>query len=120
MSEMASLFIWHRDNVIVAAITGEIDVSNADGLEHQIGAEISNEAAGLVVDLGGLTFMDSSGVHLLFGLAQRLRYRSLGFAVVLGPGSPPRRVLELSGPEPGRWVYDSEEAAIAAVLAGIP
>jgi anti-anti-sigma factor len=119
MSEMASLFVWRRDGVIVAAITGEIDVSNADGLEHQIGAELSNESAGLVVDLGGLTFMDSSGVHLLFGLAQRLRFRSLGFAVVAPAGSPPRRVLELSGPEPTRWIHDTEEAAAKAVLSSI-
>ena len=120
MTDLANLFVWRRDNVIVAGITGEVDVSNAQDLEDQIGAELSNASVGLVVDLGGLTFMDSSGVHLLFGLAQRLRYRNLGFAVVLPPASPPRRVLELSGPEPTRWIHDSEDDAIAAVLAGIP
>ena len=120
MSELATLFTWHRDLVVVAAITGELDLSNAADLELGIAGEVGNQAAGLVLDLGGLKFMDSSGVHMLFALAQRLRFRSLGFAVVLPTDSPPRRVLELSGPEPARWIHDSEEAAVKAVLAGIP
>jgi anti-anti-sigma factor len=117
MTELANLFLWHRENVVVAGVTGEIDVSNAQSLEHEIGVAITNEVVGLVVDLGGLTFMDSSGVHLMFGLAQRLRFRSLGFAIVVPARSTPRRVLELSGPEPARWIHDSEDEAVAAVLA---
>jgi anti-anti-sigma factor len=112
---MASVFVWRRDNVVVAAITGEIDVSNAVALERSIAGEIDAEAAGLVLDLAGLVFMDSSGVHMLFQLARRLRGLRLGFALVLAQGSGPWRVLELSGSL--EWVHPTEEAAIAAVLA---
>jgi len=117
MSDLANLFIWQRDNVVVAGVTGEIDVSNAAELERAVSAEVARETAGLVMDLGGLEFMDSSGIHMLFHLARRLQRRGLGFALVLPEDSTPRRVLELSGPHPRGWIHPTEEAAIAAVLA---
>ena len=116
MTELAKLFIWQRDNVVVAGVTGELDVSNAAVLENAIAAELGSEAAGLVLDFAGLQFIDSSGVHLLFHLWQRLSMRGRRLAVIAPPGSPARRVLELSGPEPARWIRDSEDEAIAAVL----
>jgi anti-anti-sigma factor len=117
VSELASVFVWRRDNVVVAAITGEVDVSNAEHLTKSMAGAIDEQAAGLVLDLAGLEFMDSSGVHMLFDLARRLRVARRGFALVMGEESPPRRVLELSGPEPLGWIHPTEEAAIAAVLA---
>jgi anti-anti-sigma factor len=115
MTDLANLFVWQRDGIVVAGVTGEIDVSNAADLERAVGAELTSDTAGLVMDLGGLEFMDSSGVHLLFHLADRLERRGLGFALVLPADSIPRRVLELSGPRAGRWMHGTEEAAIAAV-----
>jgi anti-anti-sigma factor len=82
-----------------------------------VAAELAHDTAGLVMDLGGLEFMDSSGVHLLFHLARRLERRRLGFALVLPADSIPRRVLELSGPHARRWIHGTEESAIAAVRA---
>jgi anti-anti-sigma factor len=116
MSDLANLFVWRRQDIVVAGITGEVDVSNAGQLEHAIAAELDGEAVGLVVDLGGLEFMDSSGVHMLFGLARRLAQRGLGFGVVLPLDNLPRRVLELSGPQPEHWMHATEEAAIASLL----
>jgi anti-anti-sigma factor len=117
VTELASVFVWRRDNVVVAAITGEVDVSNAEYLTRSIAGTIDEQAPGLVLDLAGLEFMDSSGVHMLFELARRLRVARRGFALVLGEGSAPRRVLELSGPQMQEWIHSTEEAAIAAVLA---
>jgi anti-anti-sigma factor len=118
VSELAVLFVWQRDGVVVGGITGELDVSNASSLEQQIVAEVSNEHAGLVLDLAALRFMDSSGVHLLFHLSERLGIRGQRLALILPRASGPRRVLELSGPQPRGWIHESEDAAIAAVLSG--
>jgi anti-anti-sigma factor len=117
VNDLANLFVWRREQVVVAGITGEVDVSNAQALLRAISGEVGAAARGLVLDLGGLDFMDSSGVHVLFELAARMHRRRLGFAIVLPPSSPPRRVLELSGPQPMDWAHATEEAAIAAVLA---
>ena len=116
MTDIASVFTWRRRRVAVDAITGEIDISNARDLEAAIVSELDPDVAGLVVDLGGLSFIDGSGVHLLYALSDRLRGRGLGFALVVDSGSPPQRVLELSGERPQGWIYASEDDALRAVL----
>jgi anti-anti-sigma factor len=116
VTDIASLFVWRRRNVVVAAITGELDISNARGIERQIVTELGPESAGLVVDLAGLAFLDAAGVHLLFALSDRARRRGLGFALVLPDGTPPRRVLELAGPRPRGWIHATEDEAIDAAL----
>jgi anti-anti-sigma factor len=114
VTDLASLFVWRRDGVVVAAITGEIDISNARTLERDIVAELSDDDAGLVLDLGGLTFLDGSGVHLFYRLDDRVR----AFAIVLAEDALPRRVLDLSGSRPATWSHPTEDAAIAAVIGG--
>jgi anti-sigma B factor antagonist len=117
VTDIASLFTWRRDDVVVAAITGEIDISNAGSLEREIVDAVGSDSAGLVVDLSALSFLDGAGAHLLYALNDRLRGRGRGFALVLPGPSAPRRVLDLSGPRPAQWIYASEDEAIAAVLA---
>jgi anti-anti-sigma factor len=107
VSGIASLFVWRRRHVVVVAITGEIDLSNARELETAIAADIG-DATALVIDLGGLTFIDAAGVHLLHRIADRVRH----FALVIGDDTPPRRVLELTGE---RRLYATEEEALAGV-----
>ncbi len=116
MNDLAKLFTWRKDRVVVAAITGEIDISNAKSLERSIAHELDGEVTGLVVDLAGLAFLDGSGVHLLYSLSDTTGARGIAFALVLPESSPPRRVLELSGQRVAGWIHTSEDAAIEAVL----
>jgi len=111
VTDIASLFVWRRHDVLVAAITGEVDISNARSLERQIAAELDEDADALVIDLAGLTFIDAAGVHLLFALSDRVRR----LAVVLPDGTPPRRVLDLAGPRAQRWIHATEDDALDAV-----
>jgi anti-anti-sigma factor len=106
VSDIAALFMWRRRHVVVVAITGEIDLSNARELEAAIAAEL--DGSPLVIDLGGLEFLDAAGVHLL----HRLAARASGFALVVGEDSPPRRVLDLTGEH---RLYATEEEALAGV-----
>ncbi|HEY2161100.1 MAG TPA: STAS domain-containing protein [Solirubrobacteraceae bacterium] len=84
-----------RDGVIVASVKGEIDVSNATLIGREL-MDISNRALGLVVDLGQVEYLDSSGIALLYELHLRLRRRGQGFVVVSAAGSAPRKALELT------------------------
>jgi anti-anti-sigma factor len=108
VSGLANLFVWHRDQVTIAAVTGEIDVSNARELEAEIVAQADDA---LVLDLGGLTFLDAAGVHLLYRLGDRVPR----FALVLAEEGVVRRVLDLSGTRPRRWMHASEDEAVRAV-----
>ena len=83
------------DDVIVARITGEIDLSNAGDVGETLGAAVPNTALGLVIDLTATSYLDSSGVHLLFDLGERLQRRQQQLRVVVPQGGPIRRVLRI-------------------------
>ena len=82
---------------VTAYISGEIDHHNAAGLRSKIdeAVEISYPEV-LVLDFGGVTFMDSSGIGLVMG-----RYKILselgGDLEVTGPSSNSYKVMRLAG-----------------------
>jgi anti-anti-sigma factor len=55
----------------------------------------SDGSVPILVDLSGITFMDSLGVALLVRLAKRLKSFSVPMAVIPGPG-PVARILGLA------------------------
>jgi anti-sigma B factor antagonist len=59
-----------RGNLLVLALHGELDLATADDVRAAI-AEHGADRAALVLDLRGLTFMDSSGINLLVRLHAR-------------------------------------------------
>jgi len=91
----APLEVRLNGTVMVAALNGEIDLANADELAAEITASVPNAALGVVVDLSAVTYLDSSGVRLIFELSDRLRRRQQALRVVAPAGAPLRRVLEL-------------------------
>jgi anti-anti-sigma factor len=113
--ELATLRIRERSGIVMAVVEGEIDLSNAPGLLVELTAGVPNSARGLLLDLSGLEFLDSSGVHMLYDVADRLATRQQRFAVVLEAGAPPRRAIELSGVEPAVWLHADQTSALAAL-----
>ena len=99
----------------MAAVEGEIDLSNAGDLLTELAGAVPNTARGLLLDLLALEFLDSSGIHMLYDLAERLATRQQGFAVVLETDAPPRRAIEVSGVEPAAWLHADRAAALAAL-----
>ena len=116
--ELATLRVRERGGIVLAVVEGEIDLSNAPGLQVGVTTAVPNSAHGLLLDLSGLDFLDSSGVHMLYDLADRLTTRQQRFAVVLEPDAPPRRAIELSGVEPATWLYGDQASALAALCDG--
>jgi anti-sigma B factor antagonist len=115
--DLANVTLSEHDRVIVASITGEVDISNADTVGRAL-TELPNVALGLVVDLRGVAYMDSTGISLLHELASRLRQRSQRLMVVCPPGAPPRRVLDLTALNAHTPVLDELEPAIQALRDG--
>jgi len=113
--ELATLRVRERGGIVMAVVEGEIDLSNAPGLLGELTAAVPNSARGLLLDLTALEFLDSSGVHMLYDVAERLATRQQRFAVVLEPGAPPRRAIELSGVEPAAWLHGEQASALDAL-----
>jgi anti-anti-sigma factor len=113
--ELATLRVRERGGIVVAVIEGEIDLSNAPGLRGELTAAVPNSARGLLLDMTGIEFLDSSGVHMLYDIADRLATRQQQFAVVLEAQAPPRRAIEISGVEPAAWLHADQASALAAL-----
>jgi anti-anti-sigma factor len=65
-------------------------------MEERLAAIEEQAPARVVIDLGGLAFIDSSGLRVLLLADSRARER--GFELVLAPGPEPvQRVFEMTG-----------------------
>jgi anti-sigma B factor antagonist len=115
VSDLATVRIRERGHIVIATVEGEVDLSNRAPLAARLVDAVENSATGLMLDLSALEFMDSSGVHMLYELSERLATRQQRFAVVLPPNRPPRRVIELSGVEPAGWLHAETSTALAAL-----
>ena len=95
MSDLATLNTSRENDLVFAAIDGEVDPSNARILGREITSEVPNEAMGVVLDLSDVEYLDSSGVQMVFELAERLDARQQRLAVVVPDGAPARAVLDI-------------------------
>jgi anti-anti-sigma factor len=116
MSELSRLEL-SGDDVVVARLSGEIDMSNANEVGDELSSAVPNTALGLVLDLTALTYLDSSGVHLVFDLAERLRRRQQQLRVVVPAGAPIRRVLRIVELDDSVPVLASVDDAIEEIRA---
>lgn len=81
--------------MVVAHLRGEVDASNAAELRVALVDRLSNEATGLILDLSETSYLDSTGISLLFELARGLSARRQALRLVVPAAAPIRRVLEL-------------------------
>jgi anti-anti-sigma factor len=110
---LVGLDIDERGDVVVARVTGELDIAGSARTGERIAAGVPTSALALVVDLTELEFIDSSGIAMLFGLARRLGSRRQQLRVVAPPGGPVSRVLEIVEFERAAPVDPDVETAVA-------
>ena len=96
MKPLAQVRIDDLDGVLVAHLVGEIDLSNVDEVRALVIARSSQEAGALVLDLTETTYLDSTGVRLLFELAERLQSRRQQLRLVVTDEALVRRVILLT------------------------
>ncbi|MFI5987748.1 STAS domain-containing protein [Streptomyces sp. NPDC051555] len=93
---------------VVARVRGEIDMDDAHGLREDLVAALTSSRAGLDLDLSGVTFCDSSGLHVLLDL-HKLATESGKSFVLTAVSRPVAHLLQLTGiqqtlttPTPGK------------------
>jgi anti-sigma B factor antagonist len=116
--DLAQVSVHDRDGITIATITGEVDLSNAAEVGQKL-TDLPNVAPGLIVDLRGTSYVDSTGIALLCDLALRLRQRSQPFVIVSAPSSAARRVLEISGFHTQITIADEMAPAISLLQLAI-
>jgi anti-anti-sigma factor len=107
--------IAHRDGVVVARLEGDIDLANTPALSATILEAIPNDALGLVVDLGGVRYIDSVGIRMLFTFVRSLHDSRQGMAVAVPPDSPVRKLLKITHLDEAAVFRDSADEAVLAL-----
>ncbi len=77
-------------------LSGELDIATADRVEQELRTVEATDAGQIVLDLSGLTFMDSTGVRLVLSAHARAQADSNRLSLVRGSPAV-QRVFELSG-----------------------
>jgi len=83
-------------SVMTFALTGELDIVSSPALERAIAELAGSEAELVVVDLRGLEFMDSTGLHLVLQAQQQTHDLGRRFALIRGPEQV-QRLFDLTG-----------------------
>ncbi|MBR5152534.1 MAG: anti-sigma factor antagonist [Clostridia bacterium] len=82
---------------LVVKPDGELDQSCATELRTDIDREIiRTHTKNLILDLGNVTFMDSSGIGMIIGRYKQIQARG-GKTMIIRPQPQVDKVLELSG-----------------------
>jgi anti-sigma B factor antagonist len=86
-------------DVTCISVTGEIDMATADHLRASISlAFLAGRISELAVDLGGVTFCDSSGLQVLLNAQRSCSEREVAM-ILLGPNPTLRRAIQAAGLE---------------------
>lgn len=113
MTSPAEIVLDRRDGHLVGRISGEVDMSNAGYVREQLLTSMPNDALALVLDLTACRYLDSAAIEVVFDLSRRLGRRRQQLRVVVPPGSPLRRVIELTEVHTAAPVFESVEEAIS-------
>jgi anti-anti-sigma factor len=102
----------HRDGRWVNATwDGDVDMSNAAGLEQAALGAMHNSDDGLTIDLGLVTYLDSAGIRSLLNMRRLLEDRQQRLLLVVPSNSVLRKALEIGGVIAVIPVYSTMESA---------
>lgn len=110
--ESAVSGVDRRDGAAVVSLAGELDLYNAEEVRSALLDAVAGEPELLVVDLGEVTFIDSTALGVLVDIHRRMGGRErfhLG-----NPGLEVKRALEVSGLDRHFSVHDTVAEALDA------
>jgi anti-anti-sigma factor len=87
--------VVHRDGVVVVRPKGELDLASAPEL-RKILDELCRQKANVLLELDELTFIDSTGVRLIWDIDAKSRQDGMSLQLTTGPPDV-MRVFDLTG-----------------------
>ncbi|MEJ7893040.1 MAG: STAS domain-containing protein [Solirubrobacteraceae bacterium] len=89
--------IERTDPVVVITAAGELDAATVGRLDSAIDEVIREHEHHLVLDVGGVSFVDSTGITALISGLRRLNRSRRRLALACTTGKPVGRALALTG-----------------------
>ena len=91
-----SIKVVREHGVLTLEVHGEVDLSNAGSLDAELVRAESSDAGQIVLDLRGVSFIDSSGLRVLLLATRRSASDSDRLGIIRGTGQV-SRVLAMTG-----------------------
>lgn len=113
--ELARLSMERHGDTALAKVAGEVDASNVDDLSAELLDSVPNDVRGMILDLSETSYIDSSGISLIFDAAARLRNRRQQLRLVVTPSSFVGEVLAAVSMEQSVAIDPGLDDALQAV-----
>ncbi|HEX4089260.1 MAG TPA: STAS domain-containing protein [Trebonia sp.] len=95
MGDELSVTVRRERGVVIADVTGDIDVSTVSGLRERL-LGLADGGGPLIVDLNRVSFIDSAGLGVLVAVSRRSRERGGSLHAVCSR-APTRKLLWMTG-----------------------
>lgn len=112
---MADIQITLAHQALIAHVTGEIDMSNAEEMGATVIGATPTEVSGVVLDFSDVEYLDSAGIYIVYGMRASLRARGQTLILVIPASSPVHDALRLSGTERPGEIAETVEDALRAI-----
>ena len=112
--ESAVAGVERRNGSVVVALAGELDLYNAEEVRGALLDACAGEPKVLIVDLGEVTFIDSTALGVLIEARTKLNNRRA--FLLAAPALETRRALEISGLDRHFIVHESVSEALGAPI----
>jgi anti-anti-sigma factor len=109
---LATLTIEDGDELVVASLVGELDISNVPSVRESLIDAMRDGARVLVLDFTDVRYIDSSSVAMVLGFANELSVKRGRLALVAPAEGQVRRVLHFSGIADNLDLYGDRDSAL--------
>ena len=99
-----------RAGSVRLAVAGELDIATVPQLEGELRSLLTGSATEVVIDLNGLTFIDSSALRMFIVLSNRAASEGWTLRLVR-PSEQARAVFEITGANDHLPLEDSADSA---------
>jgi anti-sigma B factor antagonist len=106
------------DDVVVARVSGDIDLANTPTVSAKILGAVPNDAVGLVLDLSDVRYIDSVGIRMLFNFIRTLHASRQGITISLPADSPVHKLLKITHLDEATVIRSTIEEATEALREG--
>ena len=112
---LADVQISRARGAVVARLSGEVDMSNAEEIGLTVIGAIPSDTRGVVLDLSEVDYLDSAGIYVIHGMRASLQARGQSLLLVIPADSPVHDALRLSGAERPGEVVEELDGALRAL-----
>lgn len=100
-----SISVERSGRKVALVVAGDLDLASADRLEREVGQQRAAGSTRLLIDLGDVDFIDSTGLRVLLALRNDAKRNSHELTLV-PPAPTARRIFTITGT---RALFDWEE-----------